>query len=77
MNIVLGLIFAVLPHALRSGLASVISGTLVAPFVALIVTLVYYRLSGGSPTPAQSAPGESYGGYQQMLETRNARERPA
>jgi len=78
VNIVLGLIFAKLPDVLRSALASIISGTLVAPFVALIVTLVYYRLSGDSQTPAQSGPGESYGGYQQMpLETRNARERPA
>jgi hypothetical protein len=66
VNIVLGLIFVALPHALSSGLSSVISGTLVAPFNALVVTLVYYRLtatSAADPVP----PGTGYGGYQQML----------
>ena len=73
VNIVLGLIFAALPHVLRSGLAQIISGTLVAPFIALIVTLVYYRLAGisqASPPPAgygQDYSGENYGGYQQNL----------
>src|SRR6185437_13855310 len=38
-----------------------ISGTIVAPFIALVVTLVYYRLSGNAQVPA--APGENYGGY--------------
>jgi len=36
-------------------------GTLVSPFLALVVTLVYYRLSGGAPTPP--VPGENYGGF--------------
>jgi hypothetical protein len=35
----------------------------VAPFIALVVTLVYYRLSASSETP--SVPGENYGGYGQ------------
>jgi len=69
VNIVLGLIFLALPHALRTGLAQIISGTLVAPFVALIVTLVYYRLAGDSSVTSPPAAGESYGGYQQMLGT--------
>jgi len=74
VNIVLGIIFAVLPHALGSGLASVISGTLVAPFIALIVTLIYYRLAGDSPvTSPPPAAGESYGGYQQRLGTSEMR----
>jgi hypothetical protein len=60
---VLGLIFSALPHALGSGLSSVISGTLIAPFLALVVTLVYYRLVGSAPTPP--VPGENYGGFQQ------------
>jgi len=60
-DIILSLIFAFVPHAVRSGLASVISGTLVAPFIALVVTLIYYRLSS-SMAPAAGAP---YGGYQQ------------
>jgi hypothetical protein len=63
VNLVLGLIFAALPDALGRGLSSVISGTLIAPFLALVVTLVYYRLSGNAQVPA--APGESYGGYGQ------------
>ncbi len=63
VNLVLGLIFAALPNALGRGLSSVISGTLIAPFIALVVTLVYYRLSASSEVPA--APGENYGGFGQ------------
>jgi hypothetical protein len=44
-SIVLGLIFVALPLVWRSGLSSIISGTLVAPFIALVVTLIYYRLT--------------------------------
>jgi hypothetical protein len=75
VNIVLGLIFVALPHVLGSGLSSVISGTLISPFLAIVVTLVYYRLvgssapaggagpSGGYQQPSQASP--SYGGYGQ------------
>jgi hypothetical protein len=74
VNIVLGVIFRVLPHALGSGLSAIISGTLISPFIALVVTLVYYRLVGISATtgagqyagyqqPPQGDPG--YGGYGQ------------
>jgi hypothetical protein len=60
VDIVLGLVFAFLPHFLRGGLSSIISGTLISPYLALVVTLVYYRLSG------QSAAGAgSHGAYQQ------------
>jgi hypothetical protein len=45
VNIVIGAILAVLPLLWRNGLSSVISGTLVAPYLALIVTLIYYRLT--------------------------------
>ncbi|HLN67966.1 MAG TPA: hypothetical protein VK280_11875 [Streptosporangiaceae bacterium] len=61
VNIVLGLIFSALPHVLGDGLSSVISGTLISPFLALVVTLVYYRLVGIS-APAGGGP---YGGYAQ------------
>ncbi len=61
VNIVLGLVFSALPHVLGDGLSSVISGTLISPFLAIVVTLVYYRLVGSS-TPAA---GDPYGGYQQ------------
>ena len=68
VNIVLGLIFSALPHVLGDGLSSVISGTLISPFLALVVTLVYYRLVGIS-TPAASGPSggyqQGYGGYNQ------------
>ena len=63
VNLILGLIFAALPDALGRGLSSVISGTIVAPFIALVVTLVYYRLSATAET--SSVPGENYGGYGQ------------
>ena len=63
VDLVLGLIFSALPHVLGSGLSQVISGTLISPFLALVVTLVYYRLSASAPgTPVA---GETYGGYQQ------------
>jgi hypothetical protein len=61
VNIVLGLIFSALPHVLGDGLSAVISGTLISPFLAIVVTLVYYRLVGSSSSPA----GGPYGGYQQ------------
>jgi hypothetical protein len=77
VNLILGLIFAALPDALGRGLSSVISGTLIAPFIALVVTLVYYRLSASSQVPA--APGENYGGFGQTPLRRNPEhgERPA
>ncbi len=62
VNIVLGLIFSALPHVLGDGLSSVISGTLISPFLALVVTLVYYRLVA---TSQQAPAGAPYGGYQQ------------
>jgi hypothetical protein len=45
VNIVLSVAFALLPLLWRNGLSSVITGTLVAPYLALVVTLVYYRLT--------------------------------
>lgn len=54
-NIALGLILLAVPAVIRSFASSVIAGTLVAPFYALIVTLVYYRLSEAH-AGAASAP---------------------
>jgi hypothetical protein len=79
VNIVLILIFSALPHLWGDGLSSIISGTLIAPYIAIVVTLVYYRLVGGSAPTAgdpygQHAPqdsgwsqatGDQYGGYGQ------------
>jgi hypothetical protein len=60
VDIVLGLIFVALPVLLRTGLSTVISGTLVAPFLALVVTLIYYRLfavqGGGGDGPVAGGP---------------------
>jgi hypothetical protein len=61
VSLILGLIFSALPDVLGRGLSSVISGTLIAPYLALVVTLVYYRLSANIQVP--TAPGENYGGY--------------
>ena len=52
VDLILGIVFLVLPAVLRSGLATIVSGTLIAPYIALVVTLMYYRLTaahGGGP----------------------------
>jgi hypothetical protein len=59
---VLGVIFKALPFALDNGLSAVIAGTLVSPFIAIVVTLVYYRLVGSS---ASAGPGDPWA-YQQQ-----------
>jgi hypothetical protein len=46
VDIALSFIFSALPFTLRDGLSTVISGTLIAPFLAIVVTLMYYRLAG-------------------------------
>jgi hypothetical protein len=43
-NIVIGLILLGLPNSVSSLLSSLISGTLVAPYLAVVVTLAYFRL---------------------------------
>ncbi len=60
---VITLILVFLPGAARSFLANVISGTLIAPFIAAVVTLVYYRLTAAHGEPAEpGAPGGPDGG---------------
>jgi hypothetical protein len=57
--IVLALILLFLPTYLRSFVSSVVVGTLVAPFLALVATLIYYRLTAahaGQPATAGPAP---------------------
>jgi hypothetical protein len=63
VDILLGLVFSALPTLWRTGLSTVVSGTLIAPFLALVVTLIYYRLSGatGDQGPPNDNPGGSYG----------------
>jgi hypothetical protein len=60
VDVVLGVIFVALPVLLRTGLATVISGTLIAPFIAVVVTLIYYRLvaaHGGAPATEGPSAG--------------------
>jgi hypothetical protein len=45
LGIVVGLILSVLPTFLRNFVSTVVIGTLVAPFFALVITLIYYRLT--------------------------------
>jgi len=43
-SIVLGLVLGLLPVFVRSLVNNVVTGTLIAPFLALVATLIYYRL---------------------------------
>jgi hypothetical protein len=64
VNIILGIIFSALPLVWRNGLSTVVSGTLISPYIALVVTLIYYRLAGvGSSWPGATADGtpDGYG----------------
>jgi hypothetical protein len=63
--IVLGFILILLPLWLRSFVNNVVTGTLIAPFLALVATLIYYRLTAAHagqayiPTgPADATVGE-------------------
>jgi hypothetical protein len=59
-EVVLSLILLPAPFAVRSFISDVVAGTLVAPFIALVVTLVYYRLTTAHETgPYGETP---YGG---------------
>ncbi|MGO8961645.1 MAG: hypothetical protein ACLQFR_30375 [Streptosporangiaceae bacterium] len=61
--IVIGLVLVALPVAWRNGLSDVIAGTVVAPFIAVVVTLMYYRLTGGTPNAATGGSATMGGGY--------------
>ncbi len=63
VDIVLGIIFSALPLLWRTGLSTVVSGTLISPFIALVVTLIYYRLSSAGPNWPGAAAGGAQGGY--------------
>jgi hypothetical protein len=57
-EIVLAIVLAPLADWLRSSVASVVSGTLTAPFIALVWTLLYFRLrqAKSTPAPAPTSP---------------------
>jgi hypothetical protein len=54
-SLVLGLLLAALPQAARDFIGSIVSGTLVSPFLALVLTLGYFRLLAAS--------GSAHGAY--------------
>jgi hypothetical protein len=68
VRILLSIIFAVLPLTARTFIGDIVSGTLIAPFIAIVVSLVYYRLTAahasqappgyGSPPP--DSPASNY-----------------
>jgi hypothetical protein len=60
VDIILGVIFLALPALLRSGISTVISGTLIAPYIALVVTLMYYRLVAAHGGAVAEGPGTGY-----------------
>jgi hypothetical protein len=70
VKLVLGAVLSALPLALASGLSTVVAGSLVAPFTALIVTLMYYRLvaapAPGGPGGYPQQPGYPQQGYPQQ-----------
>src|SRR5499427_1890351 len=64
-SIVLGLVLSLLPLFLRSFVNNVVTGTLIAPFLALVATLIYYRLiaahGGETYVPTGPAGGQAGG----------------
>jgi hypothetical protein len=60
-SIVLGLILAFL-HSLfwRNSLSNLVSGTLVTPFLALVVTLIYYRLTAAHAGEPYTSTGPAH-----------------
>jgi len=64
VEIVLSAVLLALPYGWRSFISELVSGALVAPFLAAVVTLVYYRLSAAHGERAEAAqPGAGYGPY--------------
>jgi hypothetical protein len=46
VGLVFGTFFVMLPDSVRGGLGNLVTGTLVAPYIAVVVTLMYFRLTG-------------------------------
>ena len=63
-NIVIGAVLVALPEAIGNFVGGVVSGTLVAPFLALVLTLGYFRLRAahsGTPGYPGDTPGSQPG----------------
>ncbi len=56
VKIVLSAILLALPSGWRSFISDLVSGALVAPFIAAVVTLVYYRLTAAHGERAEPRP---------------------
>jgi hypothetical protein len=57
-HIVISLILLFLPLLARSFISSVVANTLIAPYLALVVTLIYYRLTAAhAAEPGTVPPG--------------------
>jgi hypothetical protein len=68
-KIVLAAIFFALPGAGRDFISSIVAGTLFAPFLAITVSLIWYRLTAAhqnqGPPPGYGQPGYGQPGYGQ------------
>jgi hypothetical protein len=56
VGIVLGIVLTPLADWLRSSVSNIVTGTLTAPFIALVWTLLYLRLRQAKSTPAADSP---------------------
>lgn len=65
-EIVISAILLALPYAWRNFIADVVAGTVVAPFLAAVVSLVYYRLTAAHGEAAEPGGGAGYGGHGQQ-----------
>jgi hypothetical protein len=55
-QIVLGLVLTPLADWLQSFVSQIVSGTLTSPFIAVVLTLLYFRLRGAKEPPATPEP---------------------
>jgi len=55
-QLILGLILAALPQALSTAISTVVTGALIAPFQALVVTTIYFRLVGVESGAVPASP---------------------
>src|SRR5215470_4226186 len=62
-EIVLALILLVLPYACRNFISYVVSGTLIPPFIALVATLAYYRLTAAHGEAAEAGEPAAAGAW--------------
>jgi hypothetical protein len=58
-QIVLSIILTPLADWLQSFVSQIVSGTLTAPFTAIVLTLLYFRLRGAKETEASPSPAET------------------